>query len=182
MPGQDNPVPKQCVLMMHYNLGTLDWSNDERWTMNDEQRQSVMNCERWTTEVISFVHHSSFRIHRFFMDGFDLGKFALLWGPGIVVLGVFSFTGAKLAQYWIDKAMEQRRKQMEGTFDIARTYLDQIVGAQRLQSDAFTRLAATIEQEGSKTGFEHQEMLTAIKALHRHVEGLARQKPVSSGQ
>jgi len=110
------------------------------------------------------------------MNGLDFEKFALLWGPGIVVLGVFSFTGVKLAQYWIDRSMEQRRKQTEGTFDIARTYLDQIVSAQRSQSDAFTRLAATVEQGGSKVGFEHQEMITAIKALHRHVDGLARGK------
>jgi len=110
------------------------------------------------------------------MDALNFEKFALLWGPGIVVLGVFSFTGAKLTQYWIDKSMDHRRKQMEGTFEIARTYLDQIVGAQRSQSEAVTRLAATIEQGGSKVGFEHQEMLTAIKALHRHVDGLARGK------
>jgi len=110
------------------------------------------------------------------MDALNFEKFALLWGPGIVVLGVFSFTGAKLAQYWIDKSMEHRRKQIEGTFEIARTYLDQIVSAQRSQSDAVTRLAATVEQGGSKVGFEHQEMLTAIKALHRHVDGLVRGK------
>ena len=110
------------------------------------------------------------------MNSLDFEKFALLWGPGIVVLGVFSFAGVKLAQYWIDRAMEQRRKQMEGSFEIARTYLDQIVGAQRSQSEAFTRLAASVEQGDSKTGFEHQEMLTAIKALHRHVDGLARHR------
>jgi len=114
------------------------------------------------------------------MNGLDLEKFALLWGPGIVVLGVFSFTGAKLARYWIDKLMEHRRKQIDGAFEIARTYLDQIVGAQRSQAEAFTRLAASIDQGGSKVGFEHQEMLTAIKALHRHVDGLARGKAGAS--
>jgi hypothetical protein len=108
------------------------------------------------------------------MNGLDIGKFALLWGPGIVVLVVFSFTGAKLAQYWIDKSMEQRRRQIEGTFEIARTYLQQIVGAQRSQSDAVASLVATVEQGGSKVGFEHQEMMMAIKALHRHLDGLAR--------
>src|SRR5271157_1427737 len=102
------------------------------------------------------------------MNGLDLEKFALLWGPGIVVLGVFSFTGVKLAQYWIDKSMEHRR--------------NQIVGAQRSQSDAVTRLAATVEQGTSKVGFEHQEMLTAIKALHRHVDGLARGRAGASRQ
>ncbi len=116
------------------------------------------------------------------MNGLDLGKFALLWGPGIVVLGVFSFTGVKLAQYWIDKSMEHRRKQIEGSFEIARAYLDQIVGAQRSQSDAVTRLAATVEQGTSKVGFEHQEMITAIKALHRHVDGLARGRAGASRQ
>jgi len=110
------------------------------------------------------------------MNGLDLEKFALLWGPGIVVLGIFSFTGAKLTQYWIDKSMEHRRRQIEGTFEIARTYLEQIVGAQRAQSDSFTRLAATVDQGSAKVGFEHQEMLTAVKALHRHVDGLARGK------
>jgi len=111
----------------------------------------------------------------------DFERFALLWGPGIVVLGVFAFTGAKLAQYWIDKAMEQRRKQVEGTFELARTYLEQIAGAQRSQSEAFTHLAATVDQGSSKTGFEHQEMLTAIKALHRHIDGVARGKGKNCG-
>jgi hypothetical protein len=107
------------------------------------------------------------------MSPFDLEKFALLWGPGIVVLAVFSIAGVRLAQFWIDKSMEHRRKQTDGVIEMARTYLDQMVGAQRSQSDAFTRLAAAVEQSDSKESFEHQEMLIAIKALHRHVDGLA---------
>src|SRR5437016_2611259 len=108
------------------------------------------------------------------MAPFDAGRFALLWGPGILVLVVFSYGLSRLAFHWIDKSMEVKRKQTESGFDIARTYLEQFVSAQKSQADAFSRLASAVERRDSEDSFEHQEMLIAIKAMHRDIERLAR--------
>ena len=111
------------------------------------------------------------------MNSFDPTHFALLWGPGILVLVVFSYGFSRLAFHWIDKSMEVKRKQTESGFDIARTYLEQFVSAQKSQADAFSRLASAVERRDSEDSFEHQEMLIAIKAMHREIESLARSAP-----
>ena len=108
------------------------------------------------------------------MGPFDVTRFALLWGPGILVLVVFSYGFSRLALHWIDKSMEVKRQQTESSFDIARTYLAQFVSAQKSQADAFSRLATAVERRDSEDSFEHQEMLIAIKAMHRDIERLAR--------
>ena len=55
------------------------------------------------------------------MAPFDLARFTLLWGPGILVLVVFSYGFSRLALHWIDKSMEVKRQQTESGFDMART-------------------------------------------------------------
>jgi len=103
---------------------------------------------------------------------FDLERIALWWGPGIVVLMLFGYGFLRLAQYWIEKSMEVKRQQMENTFGIARQYIEQFLSAQRSQAQALSRLATSVEQSDSRESFEHQEMLIAIKALHRNIERL----------
>src|SRR3989442_12914595 len=97
---------------------------------------------------------------------FDLARFTLLWGPGILVLVVFSYGFSRLALHWIDKSMEVKRQQTESSFDIARTYLAQFVSAQKSQADAFSRLATAGERRDSEDSFEHQESLNALKAMN----------------
>jgi hypothetical protein len=103
------------------------------------------------------------------MTPFEAGRFALLWGPGILVLVVFTYGFSRLALHWIDKSMEVKRRQMESSFDVARTYLQQFVSAQKSQADAFSRLASTVERRDSQESFEHQEMLIAIKAMREQL-------------
>src|SRR2546429_3757565 len=109
------------------------------------------------------------------MAPFDLARFTLLWGPGILVLVVFSYGFSRLALHWIDKSMEVKRQQTESGFDIARTYLAQFVSAQKSQADAFSRLATAVERRDSEDSFEHQEMLIAIKAMHQQLSAVSRQ-------
>ncbi len=103
------------------------------------------------------------------MTPFDAGRFALLWGPGILVLVVFSYGFVRLAYHWIDRSMEAKRQQMESVFETARTYFEQFVGAQKSQADAFSRLASTVERRDSRESFEHQEMLIALKVLREQM-------------
>jgi hypothetical protein len=101
---------------------------------------------------------------------FDLAHCALLWGPGVVVLAVFSYSIGRLAQYWIARTVELRRKQMDSMFELAHNYVDQFVTAQKSQADAFSRLATTVERSDSQDSFEHQEILIAIKSMHHDIE------------
>jgi len=116
------------------------------------------------------------------MAPFDVTRFALLWGPGILVLVVFTYGFSRLALHWIDRSMDVKRRQMESSFDIARTYLEQFVSAQKSQADAFSRLATAVERRDSEDSFEHQEMLIAIKAMHRELSAVRCQLSVVSGQ
>lgn len=106
----------------------------------------------------------------------EIIKLGMEWGPGILLLLVFAYGAIRLAHHWIDKSMEIKREQLDGTFHIARDYIDQIVGAQKSQAEAISRLATTAEHRDSFESFEHQEMLIALKAIHRDVQSLA---PVS---
>ena len=114
------------------------------------------------------------------MTPFDVGRFALLWGPGILVLVVFSYGFLRLAYHWIDKSLEVKRTQMASAFDVARTYLEQFVSAQKSQADAFSRLASTVERRDSQDSFEHQEILIALKALREQLAADSRQPIASS--
>jgi hypothetical protein len=106
------------------------------------------------------------------MTSFDPERFALLWGPGVVVLLIFSYGLTRLAQYWIEKSLEFKRKQMDTAFSIARNYADQLVSSQRSQADAFSRLATSVEQGGSRDSLEHQEILIAIKVMREQLSAI----------
>lgn len=110
------------------------------------------------------------------MTSNDAQLMALWWGPGILVLLVFGYGFMRLAQYWIAKSMEIKRQQVDSVFSITRQYIEQFLGTQRSQADALSRLASSIEHRDSTESFEHQEMLIAIKALHRDIETLSRRQ------
>ena len=105
----------------------------------------------------------------------DLERYVVLWGPGILILIVFAYGFMKLAYHWIDKSMEVKGRQMASAFDIARDYVGQLSGASKAQAEALTRLASAVERRDSVEGYEHQEMLIALKAIHRNVDELATQ-------
>ncbi len=102
----------------------------------------------------------------------ELWRVTLWWGPGVLIVLVFGFGFLRLAHYWIEKTMEVKRQQMESAFGIARQYVEQFLSTQRSQADALSRLAASVEQRDSRDSFEHQEMLIALKAMHRELESL----------
>lgn len=102
----------------------------------------------------------------------NLERMALWWGPGILVLVLFGYGILRLARYWIEKSMEVKRRQMENIFEMARQYVEQFLSAQRSQAQALSRLATSVEQSDSRDSFEHQEMLIALKALHRDIQKL----------
>ena len=107
----------------------------------------------------------------------DFQQIALWWGPGVLLLMIFGYGILRLAHYWIEKSMEVKRQQMESAFGIARQYVEQFLGTQKSQADALSRLAASVEQRDSHESFEHQEMLIALKALHRDLAGLPCRRP-----
>ncbi|HXJ95038.1 MAG TPA: hypothetical protein VMT20_19530 [Terriglobia bacterium] len=105
----------------------------------------------------------------------DLERYIVLWGPGILILIVFAYGFMKLAYHWIDRTMDMKHRQMDSAFDIARDYVGQLSGASRTQAEALSRLASAVEHRDSLESYEHQEMLIALKALHRDVEDLTSQ-------
>lgn len=113
------------------------------------------------------------------MEGWQV---AVWWGPGILILMVFALGFLRLARTWIEKSMEVKRQQMESAFGIARQYVEQFLASQHAQANALSRLAASVEQHDSREGFEHQEMLIALKALHREVESLSCCHSLGSGR
>jgi len=106
------------------------------------------------------------------MNPLDVERVALWWGPGILVLITFGYGFLRLAHYWIEKSMEVKRHQMEGAYALVRQYIEQFLGAQSGQADALTRLANSVEHRESQESFEHQEILIALKALHRDMNNL----------
>lgn len=108
------------------------------------------------------------------MNPIDVERVALWWGPGILVLIIFFYGFLRLAHYWIEKTMESKQHQTDSTFGIARQYIEQFLGSQSSQADALSRLASSVEHRDSMERFEHQEMLIALKAMHRDVETLNR--------
>lgn len=111
----------------------------------------------------------------------DVWKVTMWWGPGVVIVLVFGYGFLRLAHYWIEKNTEVKRQQMESAFGIARQYVEQFLSTQRSQADALSRLAASVEQRDSRDSFEHQEMLIALKAMHRDLEALPCCRAPSSG-
>jgi hypothetical protein len=103
----------------------------------------------------------------------DLDKIALWWGPGILVLMVFGYGALRLAHHWIEKTMEVKSQQTENAFGLVRDYIEQFLSAQQSQAEALSRLAGSVERRDSHESFEHQEMLIALKALHRDIADLA---------
>jgi hypothetical protein len=106
------------------------------------------------------------------MNPLDIQRVALWWGPGILVLIIFGYGFLRLAHYWIEKSMEVKRQQMDGAYGLVRHYIEQFLGAQSGQADALSRLANSVEHRESQESFEHQEILIALKALHRDMNGL----------
>ncbi len=106
------------------------------------------------------------------MNPIDIQRVALWWGPGILVLIIFGYGFLRLAHYWIEKSMEVKRQQMEGAYALVRHYIEQFLGAQSGQADALSRLANSVEHRESQESFEHQEILIALKALHRDMNSL----------
>lgn len=115
------------------------------------------------------------------MNPYDFERVAVWWGPGILVLVLFGYGFLRLAQYWIEKSMEFKRRQLEGAYAMARQYAEQFLSAQGAQASALSRLATSVEQRESIESFEHQEILIALKAMHRDLEALRchRHKPPS---
>jgi len=106
------------------------------------------------------------------MNPLDIQRVALWWGPGILVLITFGYGFLRLAHYWIEKSMEMKRQQMDGAYALVRHYIEQFLGAQSGQADALSRLANSVEHRESQESFEHQEILIALKALHRDMNSL----------
>jgi hypothetical protein len=106
------------------------------------------------------------------MNPLDIQRVALWWGPGILVLITFGYGFLRLAHYWIEKSMEVKRQQMDGAYGLLRQYIEKFLGAQSGQADALSRLANSVEHHESQESFEHQEILIALKALHRDMNTL----------
>jgi hypothetical protein len=106
------------------------------------------------------------------MNPLDIQRVALWWGPGVLVLITFGYGFLRLAHYWIEKSMEVKRQQMDGAYGLVRQYIEKFLGAQSGQADALSRLANSVEHHESQESFEHQEILIALKALHRDMNSL----------
>lgn len=112
----------------------------------------------------------------------DLAHYVVLWGPGILILIVLSYGFMRIAYHWIDRVMDVKRRQTDSAFDVARDYVAQLAGSSKSQADALSRLAAAVEHRDSLESYQHQEMLIALKALHRSVGELLDPKAESAGR
>jgi len=102
----------------------------------------------------------------------EANRIVLWWGPGVLILMVFTYGFLRLAHYWIEKSMQVKSQQMESAFGIARHYIEQFLGAQKSQADALSRLVSFVEHRESVDSFEHQEILIALKAMHQDLDSL----------
>jgi hypothetical protein len=105
----------------------------------------------------------------------DFAHMALWWGPGVLLLLAFSYGLLRLAQVWIERSMDARRRQMESLFGMAEQYVKQFLTAQRSQAEALSRLASSVEQSDSRDSMEHQQILIALRALHGDIKRLVHQ-------
>jgi hypothetical protein len=103
----------------------------------------------------------------------EINHVVLWWGPGVLILMVFTYGFLRLAHYWIEKSMQVKSQQMESAFGIARHYIEQFLGAQKSQADALARLVSFVEHRESVDSFEHQEILIALKAMHQDIDAVA---------
>jgi len=106
----------------------------------------------------------------------DFAHMAVWWGPGVLLLLAFSYGLMRLAQLWIERTLDAKRRQMESVFGMAEHYVQQFLNAQRSQADALSRLASSVEQSDSRDSLEHQQILVALRAMHRDIERMA-QRP-----
>jgi uncharacterized membrane protein len=109
----------------------------------------------------------------------DLIHMALWWGPGLLLVLIITYGILYLARIWLERAMDTKRRQMESVFGMAEQYVKQFLNAQRSQADALSRLATSVERSDSRDSLEHQQILIALRAMHRDIERLSRQ-PVDS--
>jgi len=103
----------------------------------------------------------------------DFAHMALWWGPGVLLLLAFSYGLLRLAQVWIERTMDAKRRQMESVFGMAEQYVKQFLNAQRSQADALSRLASSVERSDSRDSLEHQQILIALRAMHHDIERMA---------
>ena len=105
----------------------------------------------------------------------DFAHMAMWWGPGVLLMLAFSYGLLRLAQVWIERTMDAKRRQMESVFGMAEQYVKQFLNAQRSQAEALSRLASSVERSDSRDSLEHQQILVALRAMHRDMERLLRQ-------
>ena len=105
----------------------------------------------------------------------DFIHMALWWGPGLLLVLIFTYGILYLARIWLERAMDTKRRQMESVFGMAEQYVKQFLNAQRSQADALARLAASVERSDSRDSLEHQQILIALRAMHRDIERALRQ-------
>ena len=105
----------------------------------------------------------------------DFAHMAMWWGPGMLLLLAFSYGLLRLAQVWMERTLDAKRRQMESLFSMAEQYVKQFLNAQRSQAEALGRLASSVEQSDSRDSLEHQQILVALRAMHGDIERLIRQ-------
>jgi hypothetical protein len=105
----------------------------------------------------------------------DFAHMAMWWGPGVLLLLAFSYGLLRLAQVWIERSMDARRRQMESLFGMAEQYVKQFLNAQVSQAEALGRLASSVEQSDSRDSMEHQQILIALRAMHGDIKRLVHQ-------
>jgi hypothetical protein len=104
----------------------------------------------------------------------NVWRMTMWWGPGALLLVILAYGALRLARLWIEESMNSKRRQMETLLDMLRQYVEQFLGAQKSQADALARLATSVERSDSRESLEHQQILIALKALHKEVESLSR--------
>lgn len=104
----------------------------------------------------------------------NVAEMVLWWGPGVLLVLIFTYGFLQLARFWIGRTMDTKRQQMESAFGMAEQYVKQFLNAQKSQADALSRLASSVERSDSRDSLEHQQILIALRALHQDVARLLR--------
>lgn len=110
----------------------------------------------------------------------DFAHMAMWWGPGMLLLLALSYGFLRLAQVWMERTLDAKRRQMEGLFGMAEQYVKQFLNAQLAQAEALSRLASSVEQSDSRDSMEHQQILIALRAMHGEVKRLAEKTIMNS--